>query len=165
MPNKIMAIDQIEEITRHHKLHGKTIITTNGSFDILHSAHVRLLQKIKNEGDILIVLLNSDESIKRNKGDKRPIIPQGERANMLASLFCVDYVVIFNDEKPLQYLARIRSDVHAKGGTYLTDRMDEEKKLVESWGGIYKTFELEEGLSTSELIKTVLEKYKDNNNT
>jgi D-beta-D-heptose 7-phosphate kinase / D-beta-D-heptose 1-phosphate adenosyltransferase len=161
MTNKIRTIDQMEEIARHLRLYGKIIVTTNGSFDILHSAHVRLLQKMKNEGDILVVLLNSDGSIKRNKGEKRPIVPQTERANLISSLGCVDYVVIFNDDKPLQYLARIKGDIQAKGGSYDHERMGEEKAFVESWGGEYKTFELEEGFSTSEVIKTILDRYSE----
>lgn len=159
MANKIRTIEEIEEIAKHHRLHGKTIVTTNGSFDILHSAHAHLLQKAKQEGDILIVLINSDSSIKRNKGDKRPIVPQEERAKMVASLECVDYVVIFNEDKPLSYLARIQGDVHVKGGSYEEDRMGEEKEFLATLGCKYRTFELEEGFSTSEVIKTILDRY------
>ncbi len=159
MANKIRNLEQVTEIADRMKLYGKTIVTTNGSFDILHSAHVHLLQKAKKEGDTLIVLLNSDDSIRRNKGDKRPIVPQDERAKMIASLECVDYVVVFEEDNPLSYLAKIKCDIHVKGGSYMADRMKVEKDLIESWGGQYKTFEMEEGYSTTDLISTILERY------
>jgi len=106
----------------------------------------------------LIVLLNSDSSIKRNKGEKRPIIPQEERAKMLESLKCVDYVFIFDEDKPLNYLTKIKPDVHVKGGSYLPDRIKEEKELIESWGGKLKMFELEDGFSTTNLIQKIVDK-------
>src|SRR3990167_607752 len=158
MNNKIKTISEIEEVCKKLRGEGKVIVTTNGSFDILHSAHVNLLEKAKKEGDVLIVLLNSDSSIKRNKGEKRPIIPQEERAKMLESLKCVDYVFIFDEDKPLNYLTKIKPDVHVKGGSYLPDRIKEEKELIESWGGKLKMFELEDGFSTTNLIQKIVDK-------
>jgi len=148
----------MEKVVKKLKIESKKIVTTNGSFDILHYAHVNLLEKAKKEGDILIVLLNSDSSIKRNKGEKRPIIPQEERAKMLESLKCVDYVFIFDEDKPLNYLTKIKPDVHVKGGSYLPDRIKEEKELIESWGGKLKMFELEDGFSTTNLIQKIVDK-------
>lgn len=159
MSKKIRNIEEIEKICQDLKSDGKTIVTTNGSFDILHSAHVNLLEKAKNEGDILIVLINSDDSIKNLKGDKRPIFPQNERAKILSALECVDYVVIFNGDNPLSHLAKIKGNIHVKGGSHIEERISEEKKLVSSWNGDYKTFELEEGLSTSNKIDLILKRY------
>lgn len=133
----------------------KTIVTTNGTFDILHLAHVHLLQKAKQQGDILIVLINSDASVKRNKGDSRPIVPEKERADMLASLNCVDYVIIFDEDKPLNLLSTIKPNIHVKGGSYIPERIKEEQDLLNSWNGKFKNFELEEGLSTTKIIERV----------
>ncbi|MDO8563638.1 MAG: adenylyltransferase/cytidyltransferase family protein [Nanoarchaeota archaeon] len=160
MDSKIKNIPEIEEIVRNLKEQGKTIVTTNGSFDILHLAHVNLLKKAKNEGDILIVLVNSDESIKRNKGKDRPIISQDERAEIIAALESVDYVVIFEEDKPLTLLEKIKPHKHIKGGSWDPIRMKEEKEFISTWKGEYKNFELEEGFSTTDIIERILEKHK-----
>ncbi len=157
--NKIKTPERIEQICNKLKSVGETIVTTNGSFDILHAAHIHLLEKAKAEGDCLIVLLNSDSSIKRNKGENRPIVNETERAYMLASLSCVDYVIIFGEDKPLEILKRIKPDCHVKGGSFIDDRINEERKLVESWKGRYKTFPLEEDYSTTKIIDDILRKY------
>jgi len=159
MKEKIKTREEIEEISRELKTEGKKIVTTNGSFDILHYAHVIILEKAKTEGDTLIVLLNSDSSIKRVKGDNRPIIPQNERALMLSALQCVDYVVIFDEDNPLSLIEKIKPNVHVKGGSFILERIKEEKDLLESFGGEFKNFELEEGFSTTNIINKVIEKY------
>lgn len=156
--NKIKNYSEIEKIARELRKKEKIIVTTNGSFDILHYAHINLLEKAKNEGDALIVLLNSDSSIKRFKGESRPIISEQERARMLAALQCVDYVVIFNEDKPLRLLEIIKPHKHMKGGTFIEERIKEEKELLESWGGEFKNFELEDGFSTTNIINKILEK-------
>jgi len=155
---KIKTQEEIEKISHVLKILGKKVVTTNGSFDILHYAHVHLLEKARELGDVLIVLLNSDESVRRAKGDGRPIVTDGERAKMLAALECVSYVVIFNEDKPLELIARIRPDFHSKGGSWIEERIREERDLVMSWGGEFKNFELEEGFSTTRIIEKVLEK-------
>lgn len=155
--DKIKEPGEIEKIIS--KLNGgKKIVTTNGSFDILHYAHINLLEKAKKEGDILIVLLNSDSSIERLKGKRRPIILQEERARMLAALECVDYVVIFNEDTPINILKKIKPSVHVKGGSFVKDRIKEEKDQLERWGGKFKNFELEEGFSTTNIINKILDK-------
>ncbi|MFA5020185.1 MAG: adenylyltransferase/cytidyltransferase family protein [Candidatus Pacearchaeota archaeon] len=159
MNNKIRTLSELKEILRREKENGKIIVTTNGSFDLMHSAHVALLEKAKKEGDILIVLLNSDASIKRNKGEKRPIIPQEERAKMLAGLASVDYIIIFEEDKPLRVLEEIKPNKHVKGGTFLVGRINEERDLISNWGGEFKHFELESGFSTTEIIETILQRY------
>ncbi|GAG14983.1 unnamed protein product, partial [marine sediment metagenome] len=98
--NKIKTFEEIKEIAPKLKSEGKKIVTTNGSFDLLHIGHVKSLQKAKEYGDILIVGLNSDSSIKQYKSKDRPIVGQKERAEMLAALECVDYVVIFDETDP-----------------------------------------------------------------
>ncbi len=160
MDDKIKNIKQIEEIVKNSREQGKTIATTNGSFDILHLAHIHLLRKAKKEGDILIVLLNSDESIRRNKGKDRPIISQNERAEIISALESVDYVVIFDEDTPLALLEKIKPHMHIKGGSFDSVRMKEEKEFISSWKGEYKNFELEEGLSTTNIIERILKRNK-----
>lgn len=155
--NKIKSQDEIVKIAEQLKKKGKTIVTTNGSFDILHSAHVNLLEQAKSKGDILILLLNSDSSIKRNKGNNRPIIPENERARLLAGLECVDYVVIFSEDTPLKVLEKIKPQVHVKGGSVEKARITEEQSLLEKWKGKFIQLPLEPGLSTTNIIKKILE--------
>src|SRR3989344_4093144 len=152
MNAKIKTLEEISEICSKLKSEGKSIVTTNGSFDILHAAHVRILERAKQEGDLLIVLLNSDSSIKKLKGNNRPIIPERERAYMIASLECVNYVVIFNEDNPLEILRQVKPHKHVKGGTFVSE-----------WGGEFRHFEVEEGYSTTNIIKNVLEKYSGEN--
>jgi len=137
-------------------LKDKIVVTTNGTFDILHIAHVNLLQKAKKLGDILIVLINSDASVKRNKGQNRPIITEQERAEMLASLSCVDYVMIFDEDKPLDLISKIKPNIHVKGGSFIEERIKEERDLLAQWGGEFKNFELEKGYSTTNIIEKIL---------
>ncbi|MBS3093099.1 adenylyltransferase/cytidyltransferase family protein [Candidatus Pacearchaeota archaeon] len=158
---RIRSIEEIERVVPNFKNKSKIIVTTNGSFDLIHGAHARLLNKAKELGDYLIVLLNSDESIKRNKGPQRPIIPEIERAYMLSELKAVDYVVIFPQDKPLEYLARIKPDVHVKGGSVDNKKLKEEIEFIENLGGEYKIFELEHGLSTTNIIQKILDAYKN----
>jgi rfaE bifunctional protein nucleotidyltransferase chain/domain len=160
MRSKITTHDQIVEISQEKQQENKIVVTTNGSFDILHYAHANLLQKAKEEGDVLIVLLNGDNSIKRNKGHLRPIIPENERALMLASLQCVDYVVIFEEDDPLELLKKIKPQIHVKGGSFIPERIKQEQEVLKAWNGRFKSFELEDGFSTSNIINTVLERHK-----
>jgi rfaE bifunctional protein nucleotidyltransferase chain/domain len=159
MENKIKTQNECEEIARQAKLEGKVVVTTNGSFDILHYAHANLLQKAKKEGDILIVLLNSDTSIRRYKGDLRPIISERERSLMLAALQSVDYVVIFEEDDPLALLKKIKPQLHVKGGSFELDRIKQEQETLKEWQGQFKNFELEDGFSTTNIINTILEKH------
>jgi len=160
MQNKIKTQEEINSISKQLREEGKTIVTTNGSFDILHAAHVNLLKKAKNEGNILIVLLNSDSSVRKFKGENRPIVPENERALMLSALECVDYVSIFEEDNPLSLLEKIKPHKHVKGGSWNEERIRAEKELLAKWNGEFKNFELEEGYSTTNVIDRVLEKEK-----
>ena len=159
MSSKIKSINEISKISEKGRALGESIVTTSGSFDILHYAHIHFLELARSEGDCLILLLNSDASIRKFKGYRRPVIPQNERAMMLSALECVDYVTIFDDDKPLNYISMIKPKVHVKGGSFLPERIKEEKELVESWNGEYKTFPLEEGYSTTAIIEKILKVY------
>ena len=160
MGNKIKTIEEIVKISNKLREENKTIVTTNGSFDILHLAHVNLLEKAKKEGDVLIVLVNSDDSIKKLKGENRPIISENERALMLSALECVDYVVIFDEDNPLSLLEKIKPHKHVKGGSWDEERIRAEKELLAKWNGKFKNFELEEGYSTTNVIEKILKSDK-----
>src|SRR5580704_3026242 len=114
--NKIKSLNQIKKIADTAKAKGSVIVTTNGCFDILHVGHVHNLKKAKSHGDILIVGINSDASVRRYKGKSRPIVPQRERAEVLAALGAVDYVFIFDDDTPIPWISKIKPHIHAKGG-------------------------------------------------
>jgi D-beta-D-heptose 7-phosphate kinase/D-beta-D-heptose 1-phosphate adenosyltransferase len=160
MNNKIKSQEEITNIAEQLRKQNKIIVTTNGSFDILHSAHINLLQKAKEQGDVLIVLLNSDSSIKINKGPSRPIIPQNERALMLSALEAVNYITIFNEETPMVLLEKIKPHKHAKGGSVIQERIAKEKELLSKWKGEFISLPLEEGFSTTNIIQKVLDLHK-----
>jgi rfaE bifunctional protein nucleotidyltransferase chain/domain len=158
MSDKIKKREELKtEIVKLRK-QGKKIVTTNGCFDILHIGHVRYLQSARDLGDILIVAINSDESVRTIKGEKRPLIPQEERAEILAALECVDYVMIFSEPDPIQFLKELKPDIHVKGGDYTLDQVIE-RKAVESLGGELRLMPGVSGKSTSNLIKLILKRY------
>lgn len=161
MNNKIKTKEELKKIIEETKKIGKKIIITNGAFDILHPAHLRVLEKAKSLGDVLILLLNSDSSIKKYKGEKRPIIPEKERAEMLCCLPWVDYLSIFNEDSPLKLIKFLEPDILAKGGAFLPDRLKKEERLMKELGGELKTFPLEQSYSTTEIIKKILDSYKN----
>jgi len=162
MRDKIRTLEQLKEIISKHRQEGKKIATTNGSFDLLHIGHIYMLESAKSLTDILIVLINSDTSIKNLKGPKRPIVPERERAEMLSSLECIDYVLIFDSDNPLAFIQELKPDIHIKGGTFEPDRIRAEKELIESWGGRHITLPIVEGYSTTNLITRIVKTYDSN---
>jgi D-beta-D-heptose 7-phosphate kinase/D-beta-D-heptose 1-phosphate adenosyltransferase len=143
----------VEEI-RRRRAAGDVVVFTNGCFDLLHMGHVRYLQQAREIGSCLIVAINSDDSVRRLKGPGRPIIGQDERAEMLGSLECVDYVTMFDEDTPTELLELLRPDVLAKGGStpHVVGR-----ELVEAYGGRVLTLELVEGLSTTKIIERIMD--------
>ncbi|MGM5484141.1 MAG: adenylyltransferase/cytidyltransferase family protein [Nanobdellota archaeon] len=148
-------------IIKDFKDKGKKVVTTNGSFDILHAAHVAILEKAKSLGDILVVLVNSDNSVKKNKGPKRPINDEKDRAYLLDSLVCVDYVCIFDSVEVVDVLEKLKPSVHVKGGTFIPERVKKEQEIMESVGGVWKNIPEIDGYSSSNIISKVLDVYKD----
>ena len=136
------------------KKQGKTIVTTNGCFDILHVGHVRYLKKAKSYGDVLVVALNSDSSTRTLKGPKRPINNQDDRAEILASLNCVDIVVIFDETSPEKLLVEIAPDVHTKGADYTIETLPEAKAIMNA-GGKIEFIDFVEGKSTTNVISKI----------
>ncbi|MGB2768922.1 MAG: adenylyltransferase/cytidyltransferase family protein, partial [Candidatus Zixiibacteriota bacterium] len=131
---------------------------TNGCFDILHRGHIECLRKAKSFGDVLIVGLNSDSSVRKIKGDKKPILPQDDRAEILASLEMVDYVVIFKEETPLEVIASLVPDVLAKGGDYKKDEIIG-RDIVEFSGGRVRRVKQVPGKSTKGIIGRITKRY------
>lgn len=133
---------------------GGTVVATGGCFDLLHAGHVRTLQAARALGDCLIVCLNSDASVKRLKGPDRPVVAQADRAAVLQALGCVDAVMLFEQDTPVEALQRLRPDVWTKGGDYAAEELPEQAAL-ESWGGQVVTLPYIQGHSTTRLLKEV----------
>lgn len=151
MREKITPRDRLAAEAAAAKRDGKKIVFTNGCFDILHVGHLHVLGEAKKLGDILIVALNSDGSVKRIKGAARPIVPQGERAELIAALEMVDYVTLFDEPDPRNLIRELKPDVLVKGGDWADNVVGRE--LVESMGGKVAVIPFLEGHSTSEIIE------------
>lgn len=163
---EIIDLNQLLELRKRWRDEQKHIVFTNGCFDILHAGHVTYLKSARYMGSLLIVGLNSDSSTRRLKGEKRPIVPEKERAELLAALACVDYVVIFDDDTAVELVKYIRPDVYVKGGDYTlyptegsTTKPLPEGEIVDGYGGIVSIIPLVEGNSTTDIIGTILERY------
>jgi len=160
MPKKkIYPRNQLAEIVQQLKAEGKVVVTTNGCFDVLHVGHLRYLQAAQALGDLLIVGVNSDASVCALKGENRPLVPENERAEMLAGLGCVDYVTIFPELDPIDLLSDIKPNIHVKGGDYTIERVIE-REAVESNGGQVIVGLNVPGKSTTDLIETIRDRYK-----
>lgn len=137
------------------RLKSKTIAFTNGVFDILHEGHIAILAKAASYADVLVVGINSDSSVKKLKGNSRPINNQQSRALVLASLIMVDAVVIFDEETPLELIKKIKPDVLVKGGDYTIDTIVGANEVMSN-GGKVEIFPIEEGFSTTGIIKKIM---------
>ena len=131
---KIKTLKEIKQIVEQAKKEGKTVVLANGCFDILHVGHIRYLQDAKTYGDILIVAVNSDISVRKLKGENRPYMPDVERAEIVAALECVDYVFVFDDERLDDILLYLKPHIQAKGTDYTPETVPE-RKTVTSYGG------------------------------
>ena len=146
--------EEIINIVREGQAEGKTFVVTNGCFDILHVGHVRYLKKTSEYADKLIVMLNSDKSVKSIKGDDRPINCEADRAEILSSLSCVDYVVLFDERSPAKLLEDIKPDVYTKGADYTLETLPERDVVLRN--NIKVEFiDFVEGKSTTNVIKKI----------
>ena len=136
---------------------GKTIVFTNGCFDILHAGHVRYLTEAKKLGDVLVVGLNSDESVHKLKGNGRPVNSEADRAEVLAGLRAVDHVVVFDEDTAEELVRQLQPDIYVKGGDYSIDRLPE-SSIVASYGGRTVLVPMVEGRSTSNVIRKLQRK-------
>jgi len=156
----ILSIEELLVIREELKKANKKVVFTNGCFDILHAGHVDYLSKAKALGDILIVAMNSDSSTKRIKGNKRPIVPQEQRAFILANLKAVDYVTIFEENTPYETIKKLEPDVLVKGADWSKENIVG-KDIVENSGGKVETIEFVNFQSTTNIIKTIIERFKE----
>lgn len=144
----------LEGFVRAARAAGRRIVFTNGVFDLLHPGHVRYLQAARAQGDLLIVGLNSDASVRRNKGPERPINPEDERAEVLAALACVDAVAIFDDDTPADIIRRVQPDILVKGSDWPADQIVG-RDTVEARGGKVILEPIEQGYSTTAIVEKV----------
>lgn len=151
---EVVKRENIRRIVKSLQENGKTVVTTNGCFDILHVGHVRYLQKTKTFADYSIVLLNSDKSVKLIKGEGRPINNEDDRAEVLCALSCVDYVVLFDESSPRDLLDEIKADVHTKGADYSVETLPEADVILKN-GGRIEFIEFVEGKSTTNTINAM----------
>jgi rfaE bifunctional protein nucleotidyltransferase chain/domain len=150
--------NDLKKICLKLKQEGKKIVFTNGCFDIVHAGHIDYLTKAKAMGDILVVGLNSDKSVKEIKGDKRPIIPQQERALIISSLEPVDYVTLFDEPTPKELIELLIPDILVKGADWDIDKIVG-REIVESNGGRVLTIDFVNDQSTSKIIQTIVERF------
>ena len=152
------SLSEIKSIREQLKAKGKKVVFTNGVFDLIHSGHVDYLAKAKRMGDVLILGLNSDDSVKRIKGDKRPILTQDERAFVLINLKPVDYVVLFDEDTPEKLISEIIPDVLVKGADWSIEKIVG-KDIVERNGGKVMNIEFVNNQSTSKIIDLILKRF------
>jgi D-glycero-beta-D-manno-heptose 1-phosphate adenylyltransferase len=145
---------EILEQRARWKQEGKTVVFTNGCYDLLHPGHIRLLEKARSAGDVLIVGLNTDASVSRAKGERRPLTPERERAEMLLALEAVDAVVLFDEDTPRELIGQLLPDVLLKGADW--DHFIAGREEVEAAGGRVMTISLEPGYSTTAIIEKLL---------
>ncbi len=155
---KIKNLDVLATIIAAEQAKGRQVVFTNGCFDLIHVGHVKYLQKARTYGDLLVLGLNSDDSVRRLKGEKRPLINQEERAHLLAALDCIDYLVIFDEDTPLRLIETLRPAVLVKGGDYSPEGVVG-KDLVESYGGRLELVQFVDGKSTTGIIEKILQSY------
>jgi rfaE bifunctional protein nucleotidyltransferase chain/domain len=158
MRSKILRLSDLVKVLESLREAGKRIVFTNGCFDILHAGHVRYLAAARSKGDVLVLGLNSDVSVKSIKPENRPIVRQDQRAEVLAGLACVDYITIFDEPDPLVLIQTIKPDVLIKGADWKETEIIG-SDVVKSYGGNVIRIEVVPGISTSRIIQRILKLY------
>lgn len=153
-----ISLSELKAVRSKLKAEGKKVVFTNGVFDLIHAGHVDYLSKAKRLGDVLVVGLNSDDSVKRIKGDKRPILKQEERAFILSNLKPVDYVVFFDEDTPEKLISKIIPDILVKGADWAVEKIVG-KEIVEKNGGKVMNIEFINDQSTSKIIDLIVKRY------
>lgn len=154
MKNKIFSRENLIKITADLKTQGKHIVATSGCFDILHAGHVTYLEKAKAKGNILVVCLNSDKSVKTLKGKERPIVCEKERALVIAALEAVDFVYIFDEQTPCSIYKAIKPDLIIKGGDY-AGKIIPEMEIAKEYGGTVEYVDFVNGCSSTNIIEKI----------
>lgn len=151
---RVLTPEEIVRLVGRWRADGKIVVFTNGVFDLLHPGHVRYLQQARTLGDALVVGVNGDESVRRNKGAGRPITPQEERAELLAALACVDAVVIFGEDTPAEIVRTVQPDILVKGADWAADQIVG-RDTVEARGGRVERIPVEQGHSTTRIVEKI----------
>ena len=157
MSDKLKNLDELIALAAQARQNGKSVVFTNGCFDILHRGHVHVLRQAKAAGDLLIVALNSDRSVQEIKGANRPVLPETDRIELIGAMEMVDYVIIFDDPDPHKLIAAIKPDVLAKGGDWSAEKIIG-ADLVQQAGGRVVVIPYLKGFSTSEIIERIRNK-------
>ena len=160
MKGKIKTREELQRLIHNLKRSGKRIVFTNGCFDILHVGHVRYLEEAKSLGDVLVVGINSDRSVRGLKGPRRPILSAEERGEILSGLGCIDYITVFDEPTPFQLISVLQPDVLVKGGDWTPEQVVG-RETVEGAGGRVIILPFVEGSSTTSIIEVILEKYEE----
>lgn len=150
----VLGISELHGKIREAKESGRQVVFTNGCFDLLHIGHIQLLRQARDLGDILVVGLNSDKSVRSLKGENRPLQIQSDRAEILSELRAVDFVIIFDDETPIRLIEQLRPDVLVKGGDWPIEQIVG-GDFVQSYGGKVCSLDLVEGKSTTTILKKI----------
>ena len=156
MSEHVLTVDETSRRCRWLQRGRRRVVLTNGCFDLLHVGHIQYLREARGLGDALVVAVNSDDSVRELKGPGRPIIPEAERAEVMASLACVDYVTIFSDSTAADLVAELRPDVYVKGGDYGPESDIPEALAVARYGGVVAFLDFQAGASSTRIIETVL---------
>ena len=156
MKNKIVKLDVLIKSIISKREEGKVIVATSGCFDILHAGHVQYLEKARECGDVFVLFLNSDKSVRQLKGPERPIVPEEQRAEVVAGLGCIDYVCIFNEMTPSEIIEKVKPDIWVKGADYQGVDIPE-KKIIDTYGGIIRYIDFKEGCSSTNIIERIRE--------
>lgn len=158
LKTKLKPLDIIKSEIQALQQQGKKIVFTNGCFDILHAGHVNIFLQARNLGDALVVAVNSDISIKKIKGEKRPVVTQEQRMQVLAALESIDYVVIFEEKTPLKIIKELQPDILVKGGDWPIETIVG-KEIIEKKGGKVLSIPLMEGISTTNIIEEIKKRF------
>jgi rfaE bifunctional protein nucleotidyltransferase chain/domain len=158
LKNKIKSRSELKKIILNLKKRRKIVVFTNGCFDLLHYGHVKYLEEAKHKGDVLIVGVNSDTSVRKIKGNKKPLVIEKDRLSIIAALESVDYVVKFNEESPLNVIKELKPDILVKGRDW-TKKDIVGSDIVSGYGGRVFTIKLAKGRSTTNLINKIASKF------
>lgn len=162
IPGKIVSVDECKQALSGARNKGQRIVFTNGCFDLLHVGHIQFLQSARKRGDLLVVGLNDDRSVRQIKGPGRPILAEMERAKILAALDCLDYAVFFSEPTPEKLIDALKPDVLVKGGDYRIDQVVG-REMVEGYGGRVEIIPLVPGHSTSKIVESIIQRYGRSN--
>jgi D-beta-D-heptose 7-phosphate kinase/D-beta-D-heptose 1-phosphate adenosyltransferase len=160
----VLSLEELIKVVSLATSIGKTVVFTNGCFDLIHGGHIEFLQKAKDKGDILVLGLNSDKSVTALKGEGRPIKTEKERANIISALKYVDYITIFDEETPEEIIREVRPDILVKGNDYDINKVVG-REIVEGYGAKVELIPIVKGLSTTNIVEKILKSYKTEETT